>query len=173
MLFLLFQRWIKNQIKIDAARFLDARGDEKQVINLERPYKQFSWVSPSWINSMSKQIIRLTIWSSCRRQQLILVASFEFCNTCTSGLWHQNKMTERVIPLVVTSCWRDLWRVVMGSSCHIDIVTSYFGIQEVTWDQWVQWFNSMTFHIPVLRIIYDPAKRENGSLCVHGGSRAE
>ena len=28
----------KDQKKVDAARYLDARGDEKQVINLERPY---------------------------------------------------------------------------------------------------------------------------------------
>ena len=27
----------KDKKKVDAARFLDARGDEKQVINLERP----------------------------------------------------------------------------------------------------------------------------------------
>ena len=27
----------KQNKKVDAARFLDARGDEKQVINLERP----------------------------------------------------------------------------------------------------------------------------------------
>ena len=27
----------KDEKKVDAARFLDARGDEKQVINLERP----------------------------------------------------------------------------------------------------------------------------------------
>ena len=27
----------QRQKKVDAARFLDARGDEKQVINLERP----------------------------------------------------------------------------------------------------------------------------------------
>ena len=34
ILFLHLQRQKK---KVDAARFLDARGDEKQVINLERP----------------------------------------------------------------------------------------------------------------------------------------
>ena len=28
----------KKKKKVNAARFLDARGDEKQVINLERPY---------------------------------------------------------------------------------------------------------------------------------------
>ena len=38
VLFLHFQRKKEKFIqKIDAARFLDARGDEKQVINLERP----------------------------------------------------------------------------------------------------------------------------------------
>ena len=36
VLFLHFQRQKKSK-KVDAARFLDARGDEKQVINLERP----------------------------------------------------------------------------------------------------------------------------------------
>ena len=35
VLFLHFQR---KKTKADAARFLDARSDEKQVINLERPY---------------------------------------------------------------------------------------------------------------------------------------
>ena len=34
-----FSKTKKNtQKNLDAARFLDARGDEKQVINLERPY---------------------------------------------------------------------------------------------------------------------------------------
>ena len=39
VLFLHFQRSKKKEKKkkVDAARFLDARGDEKQVINLERP----------------------------------------------------------------------------------------------------------------------------------------
>ena len=37
VLFLHFQRQKNNNKKVDAARFLDARGDEKQVINLERP----------------------------------------------------------------------------------------------------------------------------------------
>ena len=36
ILFLHFQRQKKKK-KVDAARFLDARGDEKQVINLEWP----------------------------------------------------------------------------------------------------------------------------------------
>ena len=37
VLFLHFQRPKKK--KVDVARFLDARGDEKQVINLELPNK--------------------------------------------------------------------------------------------------------------------------------------
>ena len=28
-----------SKTKVDAARFLDARGDEKQIINLEQPYQ--------------------------------------------------------------------------------------------------------------------------------------
>ena len=36
ILFLHFQRQ-KNKRKVDEGRFLDAHGDEKQVINLERP----------------------------------------------------------------------------------------------------------------------------------------
>ena len=39
ILFLHFQRQKNKFKKVNAARFLDARGDEKQVINLERPYQ--------------------------------------------------------------------------------------------------------------------------------------
>ena len=49
MLFLDFQRLLqKKEKKGDAARFLDARGDEKQVLNLERPNSV--WIFMTWLS---------------------------------------------------------------------------------------------------------------------------
>ena len=42
-----FHRRIKMKLKMDAAQFLDACGDEKQVTNLERPYLRFA-LSDKW-----------------------------------------------------------------------------------------------------------------------------
>ena len=54
----------KKKKKVDAARFLDARGDEKQVINLERPKVKTAelWLTltegciPEWWCSFSRKV---------------------------------------------------------------------------------------------------------------------
>ena len=56
--FLHFQRQ-KFFRKVDAARFLDARGDEKQVINLERPNTLNAYIHQFFtIQSIHKPILK-------------------------------------------------------------------------------------------------------------------
>ena len=82
ILFLLFQRPKKK--KGDAARFLDARGDEKQVINLER-LKQYKVVivQIKW-SQFSKFIVFWFVSIKCRMYKLLVQACVfhNFSDTC-------------------------------------------------------------------------------------------
>ena len=61
----------KKKKKVDAARFLDARGDEKQVIYLERPKINFKTVGSEMGAYEPRSVPRL-----CLKINLLMLMSY-------------------------------------------------------------------------------------------------